>query len=212
MQTSSGASGRDRKRAQTFQRIHDAAVELTLRDGLAAATASAIAERAEVSRRTFFNYFPCKEDAVLGIAAPTIPPHALDEFLNPALAPSEDDVNAGKDRFVAALNLTVSTMATSGHRPDPRVHDLIVTYPELVARVRAHRDETQELLVTALSEKLSERTTSTSAAGSARALILLAGAVLRFAYYDDPTILDNPDSASIAHAVATFRHALKEIK
>lgn len=205
-------NGRDRKRAQTFRRIHDAAVELTTRDGLAAATVTAIAQRAGVSRRTFFNYFPCKEDAVLGASAPQIPPTALEEFVRPATKPAADDAVAGKDRFVAALNLTVATMASAGPRPDPRVQNLISAYPELITRVRAHRDETQELLVTALDEQMAERTTSGTAADSARALVLLAGAVLRFAYSDDPTILDNPDSAAIAAAVTTFRNALKEIK
>ena len=38
--------------------------------GLAAATVEAITERAGVSRRTFFNYYPTKEDALLGTTSP----------------------------------------------------------------------------------------------------------------------------------------------
>lgn len=58
---------RQRKRAQTADAIHLAAAELALERGLENATIEAITERADVSTRTFFNYFPTKEDAVLGI-------------------------------------------------------------------------------------------------------------------------------------------------
>lgn len=191
-------------------------MELTLRDGLAAATVNEIAERAGVSRRTFFNYYPAKEDAVLGMREPQIPPRALREFLDPAPentpAPeNDDDAGPGKKRFNAALKLTVTTMAFNGVQPDSRLQAVISAHPELIDRVRAHRDATQELLVTALSEQLAERTASPRAADSARALILLAGAVLRFAYSDDPDILDDPDPAAISAAMTTFRDALKEL-
>jgi AcrR family transcriptional regulator len=43
------------------------AVELVLRDGLQRATVEAICDAADVSPRTFFNYFDSKEDAILGL-------------------------------------------------------------------------------------------------------------------------------------------------
>jgi AcrR family transcriptional regulator len=58
---------RQRKRAQTADAIHIAAAELALERGLESATIEAITERADVSTRTFFNYFPTKEDAILGL-------------------------------------------------------------------------------------------------------------------------------------------------
>ncbi|MCU1481658.1 MAG: hypothetical protein JWQ19_2444 [Subtercola sp.] len=58
---------RDKKRAETRAKLERAAVELVLREGLAHATVDAISEAADVSSRTFFNYFDSKEDAVLGI-------------------------------------------------------------------------------------------------------------------------------------------------
>lgn len=51
---------RQRKRAQTADAIHVAAAELALERGLDSATIEAITERADVSTRTFFNYFPTK--------------------------------------------------------------------------------------------------------------------------------------------------------
>jgi AcrR family transcriptional regulator len=58
---------RERKRAETRDRLETAAVTLTLRDGLEHATLDAICIAADVSTRTFFNYFDSKEDAVLGL-------------------------------------------------------------------------------------------------------------------------------------------------
>jgi AcrR family transcriptional regulator len=57
---------RERKKLATRQSIHDAALSLTEQLGLGAVTVEAIADRAEVSVRTFFNYFPSKTHAVLG--------------------------------------------------------------------------------------------------------------------------------------------------
>ena len=72
---------RDRKRADTRARLERAAVAIVLRDGLEHATVDAISEAADVSSRTFFNYFDSKEDAILGmrefdLSAETIAKHA----------------------------------------------------------------------------------------------------------------------------------------
>jgi AcrR family transcriptional regulator len=58
---------RDRKKRQTRAAIEQAAVSLVAEAGLSQVTVEAIAERADVTTRTFFNYFADKEDAVLGI-------------------------------------------------------------------------------------------------------------------------------------------------
>jgi len=59
---------RDRKRIQTRARMEKAAVDLVLKHGMHVATIEAICEEAEVSSRTFFNYFDSKEDAILGLS------------------------------------------------------------------------------------------------------------------------------------------------
>lgn len=53
---------RDRKRARTRQALVDAAVELIERKGYEATTIADIAAAAEIGTRTFFSYFPSKED------------------------------------------------------------------------------------------------------------------------------------------------------
>lgn len=56
---------RERKRRQTRQRIIDAGLKLFLANGFDETTLDAIAEAADISRRTFFYYFKSKEDIVL---------------------------------------------------------------------------------------------------------------------------------------------------
>lgn len=60
---------RERKKQQTRAALHRAAVDLVAEHGLAAVTVEQIAEAADVSPRTFFNHFPSKESAVVGIDA-----------------------------------------------------------------------------------------------------------------------------------------------
>jgi AcrR family transcriptional regulator len=56
---------RERKKAETRQAVHEAALRLTVAHGFDAVTVEAIADAANISRRTFSNYFAGKEDAVL---------------------------------------------------------------------------------------------------------------------------------------------------
>ena len=58
---------RDRKRLETRLRLEDAAVTLVLESGLEHTTIDAISELADVSPRTFFNYFESKDAAILGL-------------------------------------------------------------------------------------------------------------------------------------------------
>ncbi len=65
---------RERKKRELRQRLYEEAGRLFLRQGFDATTVDQIAEAADVSQATFFNYFPSKDDliqqmtsAVLGV-------------------------------------------------------------------------------------------------------------------------------------------------
>lgn len=70
---------RELKRMETAHRITVCAQRLTEERGLDGFTMDELAEAAEVSRRTLFNYFPSKIDAILG-AVPELPEESIDAF------------------------------------------------------------------------------------------------------------------------------------
>lgn len=57
---------RERKKRETRAALHRAALDLVEEKGFAAVTTDQIAAAAGVSPRTFFNYYPSKDAAVLG--------------------------------------------------------------------------------------------------------------------------------------------------
>ncbi|HUH53827.1 MAG TPA: TetR/AcrR family transcriptional regulator [Microbacteriaceae bacterium] len=59
---------RDRKRQHTSQAIAQTAFKLTLEHGLDGYTIDDVVSEVGVSRRTFANYFSCKEEAVTALA------------------------------------------------------------------------------------------------------------------------------------------------
>lgn len=57
---------RERKKRATRRAIHEAALALAGEHGMDGLTVEAIADRAGVAPRTFFNYFPTRDDALVG--------------------------------------------------------------------------------------------------------------------------------------------------
>lgn len=198
-------SAHERNRVNTWNAIHESAVRLTLEVGLAGATVSAIAEAAGVSPRSFFNYFPTKEDAVLGMRPATLDPEALARFRE-----SSD----GLLRRAVLLMNTVARSMTDGV-PSRDRRTLVQRYPELLARLRQHIAHAELLVLPVVTDQLAG-----SAAGgpdwgaelgpdAAEALVRLAGAIVRFANIRELFAL-GVEEAALDEVIVQFRTIMEE--
>ena len=88
---------RERKKLATRHALRRVALDLVAERGFAHVTVEDIAQEAEVSARTFFNYFPSKEAAILGIDPERV------EALRQRLA----DVPAGETPLEAVRSVLV---------------------------------------------------------------------------------------------------------
>lgn len=113
---------RERKKQQTRIELSRAAYEVVRDHGVAALTADAVAQRAEVSRRTFFNYFPTVESALepvveeflVGIEA-VLADVEVDGALMASLARAAR-VNEDLDLIERITVLGVATLTSENHR------------------------------------------------------------------------------------------------
>ena len=78
---------RERKRRATRAAISAAARTLTAAHGVNGFTVEQLCEQVGISRRTFFNYFPAKEDAILGAPADDIPEDLVRRFIDGGTRP-----------------------------------------------------------------------------------------------------------------------------
>jgi AcrR family transcriptional regulator len=184
---------RARKKAETWSAIHEAAAALAVRHGVEGTTVEAVAAAAGVSPRTFFNYFPAKEDAVLGMRAPSLDPELLDGFS------LEHDL-LGQ---VSRLLLAVSRSAYAG-RDAERRRRLLQDHPSLGRRRHELMLEAEALVRHTLAKLLARDPAWSAGIGEhrvdevARMLVLLGGVPLRFAI--------TAESYSPAHGLPTEDH------
>ena len=109
----SAISQRDQKRWESSQRITECAQALTVDRGLDGFTMDDLAEAAGVSRRTLFNYFRSKTDAILGVA-PDVPDAAVEAFRSGG--PHGDLI----DDLIELVRIAVAVMPPSGATHVPR--------------------------------------------------------------------------------------------
>jgi AcrR family transcriptional regulator len=107
------------RRYRTAKKIQATAVQLAVRDGLANVTTEAIAREAGISTRTFFNYYPYKEAAMMG-PPPDYPAEASEQFVNGSGTLIEDLdrlITAHLSRFLGERELLVHILALSDTDP-----------------------------------------------------------------------------------------------
>jgi len=127
---------RERKRAATRQAITAAARSLTAARGLSGFTVEEVCEQADISRRTFFNYFHTKEDAVIGAFSDELPHDALETF---AANPRREEGRISGTLLQALFRFTVDIVTRSTVSPT-EIRQLIAAIaaePQLLSRLTA---------------------------------------------------------------------------
>ena len=137
--------GRERKKARTRRELAAAARRLTFEHGLEAVSIQQITEVADVSSRTFFNYFRCKEEAVVGVE-----PGVVAE-----LAGAVRDRPAGESPVVA-LTRTLLEMSKDPEVAEAWVQrtELVDRHPALLPRHLAAMAEVEEALTVSIADRL----------------------------------------------------------
>lgn len=190
--TRPGPSLRERHKDETWAAIHESASVAALEGGLATATVEAIAERAGISRRTFFNYFPTKEDAILGLREPALAEDAVAAF-------------RASDRSLIgdAARLMAAAMQAAGLEG---MADKIVAVPELIARIKQHVTEVQQLVEPLIAERLAGAPGQPADQREhVEVVTLLAGSILKHAYTTGLTAVAAGDLEALDRTIETFR-------
>lgn len=115
---------RERKRRATMVAIENAATTLVLEHGYADVTVDQICAEAEISKRTFFNYVPSKEAAVIGIT-----PEDVDEVDHIAFREAADP-----DVPRAVLRLFLAAFAARRTADDAQTITLVQRRREIFRR------------------------------------------------------------------------------
>lgn len=163
---------RERKKQKTRAAIAEAALELFADKGFEETTVAEIAEAAEVSPRTFFTYFPAKEDVVFAVTK--------DEALTAMRSriaergPEESTVDALRAWMLARV-----ADPDFNDADEVRLRKLIRETPALAAYELAHVDtEFQEILAEGVAadlgvaaDELAPRMVAAAASAALRALV-----------------------------------------
>jgi len=141
---------RQERKLATLNALRQAALDLALAYGLDGITVHDIAVRAQVSRRTFFNYFATKEDAVVGEnpEMATVVHHAITERPD-----SETPLVAVRSALVELAGTIVTPQMQQRIRGR---HRLLTAHPELLGRHLARYAAFENLLREAISDRDSE--------------------------------------------------------
>lgn len=169
---------RERKRIATRRAIQFAALELLDERGMPGVTVDEISARADVSPRTFFNYFATKEQAILG-----------DPPVGPTGAEAEHFVTGGSGELLADVReLIIGVWRESESDVDLALlrHRVVKANPELAGQRIATARAIEEELIVLVTQRLQRDDPALpddEALRHARLVTLVAIAAMRSAWH-----------------------------
>ncbi len=201
---------RDRKRTETWSAIHNAATNLTLANGgPTQVTVEDITQQANVSQRTFFNYFATKEDAILGLQEPVIEQHVREQL----------DLSTNVLERVSHLLLTVGQSTFAGDRETSLRFEVLEKYPELIHRRLSYIAKVETLVIDLVESQLAASPQWNAdfpdmpPGESARLIVLMGSATMRFAMQSNkPTRSRDAQFAALDDATTLLRKILRKVQ
>ncbi|UUL76016.1 TetR/AcrR family transcriptional regulator [Pseudarthrobacter sp. Fe7] len=126
---------RERKRAATRSAITSTARTLTAERGLTGYTVEEVCEAAGISRRTFFNYFPTKEDAIIGHADDDIPADVIEEFVAGGADSPAGTISPTLFRDLVKLSLRLAEGMSASEEDTRQLIGVVRKEPQLILRI-----------------------------------------------------------------------------
>lgn len=136
---------RTRRKLATHRALAHAARQLVMERGLTEVTIEEIADAAGVSPRTFFNYFSCKEEAIVGVDPSVLTALADDVEARPA---TESPIRA-----IGAVLVAANDLPDAASRWMVRT-ELMRRHPELAPRHMAGLVQLEAALTGAVARRL----------------------------------------------------------
>lgn len=136
---------REAKRRVVREALSEAARRLVLERGLDEVTVDDIAAEIGVSTRTFFNYFPTKDDAIVGAE-----PAQIDHYVRALRERPADESAAEALHAVIFSEVGVDSLPFQWEQH----HELVHRHPALMPRYLASLTELEMLLSEALAERI----------------------------------------------------------
>jgi AcrR family transcriptional regulator len=147
------AGRRDRKKLATRQSLRNAALALVAERGYAHVTVEDIAEAADVSTRTFFNYFHSKESAVIGADPERIEELRASLLARPLTESPLEALRWVTVEYAAVIEKEFDDLG-EGREAWFRRFCIVREDPDLLSAYGGHITELELSLVDALTERL----------------------------------------------------------
>lgn len=159
-----------------------------------------IASRAGVSRRTFFNYFSTKEDAILGTRLPQVPEDAARRYAES----QQDELTRVAYLFVAILRTALPQQTSLRRR------EIVAIHPGLRGRVMQLVTDVEHLVREAVEAATAAHEVDDAAADLLDVRLLLSGAITKHAFLRYQRAAADDLEPFINESIALFRKVVGE--
>ena len=132
---------RERKRAATRASITAVARSLTAERGLNGYTVEEVCERTGISRRTFFNYFPTKEDAIIGHVDDAFPAGTVSRFIEGGAGSPAGEISSTLLSDMVQFALDLAEQMYASEEESRQLIGVIQKEPQLMLRIIGASEE-----------------------------------------------------------------------